>query len=370
MTHRTAARTRLLLSLAGFMLSACARSGPHYSGTVQTEFSQVGSQLGGRVVAVYVQAGSRVHRGEVLVRLDPAILQAELDQARGQAAQSAAYLAEQRNGAIQTDITRAQESSNAAHATYEQSMTGASTRIAAARASVETAQADERLQKVTYERMRALAQTGDVSRATYDQAHSSFDQARARTVAAIAQYEQLVKSDLPGEQASSRGNARSAHAGYRTLANGTRPEVIAQAYAQDRNARASVARAQARLAEMVIYSPVDGIVSSFSLHRGDMLGANQTAAIIDAAGDPYAYTYVSQRDIERIRTAKHLTVRADSGSGTFDGHVESYDRSAQFTPQNVETADQRAELVYGMKVRIHDPRRMLLDGTTVTVEVP
>ena len=58
---------------------------------------------------------------------------------------------------------------------------------------------------------------------------------------------------------------------------------------------------------------------------------------------------------------------SDSGFGTFDGTVETHDRSAQFTPQNVETADQRAELVYGVKIRIHDPEHKLLSGTTVTV---
>ena len=370
MVHRTAARTRALLFFAGCFLAACAAQGPHYSGTVQTEFSQVGSQLGGRVVAVYVQAGSRVRRGDVLVRLDPAILQAELDEARGQAAQAGANLEQQRNGALVTDIERAQQTSNAARASYQQSIVGASSRISAARAAIDTARADERMQHLNYDRMSTLVQTGDVSRQTYDQARSSYEQAHARTAQAVAQYEQLVEADIPGEQASALGNARSAHAGYRTLANGTRPEEIAQAYAQDVNARASVARAQARFDETVIRSPVDGIVSSFSLHRGDMLNANQTAAVIDAAGDPYAYIYVSQRDIERIRTAPHLNVSADSGVGTFDGHVESYDRSAQFTPQNVETADQRAELVYGMKVRVHDPQHKLLDGTTVTVAVP
>jgi multidrug resistance efflux pump len=311
-----------------------------------------------------------VRRGDVLVRLDTSILQAELDQARGQESQAAAFLEQQRNGPLKTDVMKERQTSVAAYANYSQSVNGETARITAARAAISSARADERMQHQNYDRMSTLVETGDVSRQTYDQARASYQQARAKTAQAVAQYEQLVKADIPGEQASALGNARSARAGYRTLANGTRPEEIAQAYAQERNARASVARAQARLDETVIRTPVEGIVSSFNLHRGDMLNANQTAAIIDAAGDPYAYIYVSQRDIERIRTAKRLVVHADSGAGTLDGHVESYDRSAQFTPQNVETADQRAELVYGMKVRIHDPDHKLLDGTTVTVDVP
>ena len=99
-----------------------------------------------------------------------------------------------------------------------------------------------------------------------------------------------------------------------------------------------------------------------------MLAANQPAAVIDTFADPYVYIYASQSDLETVRQAKSLAVHSDAGAGTFSGKVEAYDRTAQFTPQNVETADQRAELVYGIKIRIHDPDHKLLDGTTVTVD--
>jgi multidrug resistance efflux pump len=337
---------------------------------VQTEFSSVGSQIGGRVVETAVQAGSRVRRGDVLVRLDPSILQAELDQARGQYAAAQANLNALRNGPVATDVKRAQASSSAAIATYRQTLAGASDRIRAAHAAVSSDRADEQYARRQYERFRALVATGDVARQTYDEARSRYEQARMKTAQAEAQYAQLVRADLPGESQAALGNAQAAQFGYLTLRNGTRPEDVAQAQAQAKNAEASVARAQARLNETVIRAPVDGVVSSFDLHRGDMLAQNQTAAIIDAPGNPYAYIYVAQRDIERIRSAKRLVVHADSNTGTFDGHIETFDRNAQFTPQNVETADQRAELVYGMKLRINDPRQQLLPGTTVTVDVP
>jgi HlyD family secretion protein len=351
------------------LVTACASPGGRYSGTVQTEFSSVGSQLGGRVVEVDVQAGSRVRKGDVLVRLDSGILGAELNEARAQTASAVANLDALKNGPVQTDVARAQRASFAAQAQYAQAASGAPARVDAARAAIAAATADERLARTTYERNRALVQTGDVSRQVYDQAKSSYEQAVARSREAQAQYAQLV-AEVPQQTRGALESARSARAAYRTLANGTRPEDIAQGEAQLRNARAALARAQARFDEMVIRTPVDGIVSSFSLHKGDMLAANQTAAICDSFADPYVYIYVSQRDLERIRTAKHLTIRADSGSGTFDGRVEMYDRAAQFTPQNVETADQRSDLVYGMKVRISDPTHALLDGTTVTVTVP
>ena len=338
------------------LLSACSAPSAHYSGTVQTEASSVGSQLGGRVLSVAVAAGSRVRRGEIVLRLDSAILQAELDQARGQADAARANLAALQRGPVETEVARANAMRRSALATYQQSETAGPQRIQSARAA-------ERLARATYERMRSLVLTGDVSRAAYDQARAAYVQAQAQLV-------QVERAEVPGEQGATLGNAQAASEAYRTLANGTRPEEIAQAQAQVRNADASVARARARVAETEIRAPVDGVVASFNLHPGDMLAPNQTAAVIDALSNPYVYIYASQRDLERLRSAQRLRVHPDSGSGTFDARVESFDRSAQFTPQNVETADQRAQLVYGLKLRIDDPKHTLLDGTTVTVDVP
>ena len=156
------------------------------------------------------------------------------------------------------------------------------------------------------------------------------------------------------------------------LSGGRQPaqrQQLAQAQAQARSAHAAAAHALAELREATVYSTVDGVVASFNLHPGDMLAANQPAAVIDTFADPYVYIYASQSDLE-TRSASKIAARAfrRRRGHVFTDKVEAYDRTAQFTPQNVETADQRAELVYGVKIRIHDPDHKLLDGTTVTVD--
>jgi HlyD family secretion protein len=361
---------RLAALLVTAMAGSCASPAAHYSGTVQTESISVGSQIGGRVVEVDVAAGSIVRRGSVIVRLDSSMMQAQLEQAIAQARTARAHLEEQQHGSVATEIARARQTSRSAHATYVQQIAGAPGRIAQARSAIVTAQAAVALADRTYARNATLAATGDVSQQSLDEARASAVQARAQLAQARAAYATLVSADLPGEVASARQTALAAHSSYMTLHNGTRPEEIAQAASDLENANAAVAYARARLREMVVRSTADGVVSSFNLHRGDMLGENQTAAIIDTFADPYAYIYASQRDLAQLRAGKHVQVRSDTGSGSFDAIVESFDRSAQFTPQNVETADQRAQLVYGVKIRIRDPKHVLLDGTTVTVDPP
>ena len=350
------------------VLVSCAPPAPGFSGTVQTEYVSVGSQVGGRVIETDVSAGQTVKRGAVILRLDPAMPQATYDQAVAQARAAAAALRSLQNGTLPSQIEQARGSSLSTSANYAQTIGGARDRIKAQRAAVADAQANERLAEKTYERTAALAATGDVSRQSLDQARAARDQARASVRQARAQLAQLVRADIPGESAAARANAVAAGRSFSAVVTSSSAQ-IAQARAQVRSADAAAAHALAELREATVYSTADGVVASFDLHPGDMLSANQVAAVIDTFADPYVYIYASQSDLQEIRGAKTLVVRSDAGAGTFRGTVEAYDRQAQFTPQNVETADQRAELVYGVKVRIHDPQHKLLDGTTVTVEL-
>jgi HlyD family secretion protein len=373
--------TALAVALA---LSACGQGGHAYSATVQTESVAVGSQVGGRVVEVGVAAGMRVAPGAVVLRLDPSQLRAQLDQARAQTHEVAERVAELEHGNIPSDVARAREQSAQAAAQYRQAVAQIGPQTAAQQAAVRDAEAAERdaqaalrLAQLTYERQHRLAATGDVSRQSLDQAGAAYAQARARSAQArarIAQarenYANLAAAQLPGQQAAARANAAAQAANLQTVQSGARTEQIAQARAQLVAAHAAEDYARARLDEAIVRSPAGGAVESFNLHVGDLLSPNQTAAIIDTLADPFAYIYASQRDLGLFPAGRHVRVASDAGGGEFDAVVEAHDRTAQFTPQSVETADQRAELVYGVKLRIHDPQHLLLAGTTVTVHAP
>ncbi len=347
--------------------SSCSPPPPAYSGTVQTESVAVGSQIGGRVAEVNVSAGSRVQRGSVILRIDPGMLGAQYDQARAQVQQAAEHLAELQNGNVETDIERARAQSAQAAAQYRQAAAQTAPQTSAAAAAVSEAQAALTLARANLARTQSLEATGDVSKQSLDQAGSDFAQAQARLEQAQAAYANAVSAQLPGELSGSRANALAQSANYQNVVNGPRAEEIAQAKAALAAAQASAEYDRKRLDEAIIVAPASGVVASFNLHPGDLLGPNQQAAIIDTFADPYAYIYASQHDLAALTSGTHVRVVSDAGGATFDGTVEAFDRTAQFTPQNVETADQRADLVYGVKIRIHDPQHQLLSGTTVTV---
>jgi HlyD family secretion protein len=358
---------RRLLAVAMLSVLGACSAPPTYSGTVQTESITIGSQTGGRVSEIFVSAGSRVHRGSIVLRIDDSLLQSQYEQAVALQQQAMQRENELANGTVATDVARAQAQSAAAQAQYQQVVSASQPQVAAQSAVVRDAQAGETLARSNYTRATALAASGDVSSQTLDQARAEYTAAQQKVAQAQSDYHALVAAVLPGERASAQQTALAQSAGYQTAKNGPRPELVAQARAQAQAAQAAVAHAQVQLRETIVRSPADGAVESFDLHPGDLLNPNQPVAVIDTFADPYVYIYASQEDLHRFAQGAHVNVKSDAGEGQYDGVVEAHDRSAQFTPQNVETADQRAELVYGVKVRIHDPKHQLLDGTTVTV---
>jgi HlyD family secretion protein len=149
------------------------------------------------------------------------------------------------------------------------------------------------------------------------------------------------------------------------------PRYLPEARVGVEGAQASLDAAQAALDEMSIRSPSDGIIESIDLQPGDILPPGATAAVIDTLKDPYVMIYVPQPGLAPFAVGQSLVVRSDALPGeTFVGVVEERDRDAQFTPRNVQTADDRATLTFGVKIRIKAAAGRLYNGTTVTISPP
>lgn len=356
-----------------------------YSGTLQSPGAAVGSTAGGRVAAVLVSEGTPVRAGDVLLRFEDREQRAALASASARVAQSRAALADLQAGARPEDLARAAalveqqraqyEAAEATRpfqsaATYDQ-VREAAAQLSDARAAARQAHADAN-------RMRALYATGDVSGQQRDaavareaQTYADVQNRGAAMRAAQAQAANTTAVTLPQNAAAALASLRAAQEQYRALAAPARPAQVRQAEGAVGAAQADVVAARARLDETVVRAPSAGVVTAMDLHPGDLVAPGASIATIDESGNPYVRIYVPQEKLGRVAVGAHFAVRSDALPGTdFDGVIEQVDAKAQFTPENVQTASDRAVLSFGVKVRVHDPERRLHSGTTVTVAVP
>ncbi len=380
-------RAVALVSSALFALSGCGQraGGFEFSGTLQAPSAAVGSTVGGRVTAVLVDDGAPVRAGDVLVRFDDLQQRAALRAATGRVAQAEAALEDLNAGARAPDLARAQALALQQREAYENVSQAQPRQIAVLEAQLHQAEAQEadaaaalKQARADAARTRTLYATGDESAQERDVADERESRAAAQvadTAAGVrAARNQLANArdvTLPKDAAAALASYRAAQQAYQSLAVGARPDQVRQARALLASARADVSAARARLAETVVLSPAAGVVNGTDLHVGDLVAAGAPVATIDEYGEPYVRVYVPQSALGRIRLGLPVRVRSDADPGTtFPGSVEQIDAQAQFTPQNVQTAEDRANLSFGVKVRVHDRSGRLRGGTTVDVAFP
>ncbi len=237
-------RLRLLVVAAGLLLSALALSGCHRpptdrltaSGTIEADEVEISPQVAGRLARLLVDEGDRVERGQVVARLDPADLQAQVNQAQGAFEAAQAQLRDLQAGSRAEQIRAAQAQL-------------AQARSAAAGAQAQVALARENLRKST-----ALAGQVQQARANRDAAAAALAQARARLslVQEGTREEQIrqAQANLDAARAALVNAQANDQRAERLLAEGAISAQQRDAARQARDsAQAAVDAAQARLQE-------------------------------------------------------------------------------------------------------------------------
>jgi HlyD family secretion protein len=278
-----------------------------------------------RIAEVLVQEGDRVHRGQVLARLDTGRLEPLVQKAQAMVAVQRAVLQRLLNG------NRPQE-------------------IAEARASADSAQADAGNAQAQYRRLQSLAQSSSgraVSRQDVDAARAAYDSAAARL--------QSAQKALALERL------------------GPRREDIDQARAQLQADEADLATAQAQLADAQLRAPLDTVVRSRLVEPGDMATPSQPAFTLAITDPKWVRAYVDEANLGRLHEGTLANVSVDSFPGRrFAGWVGFISPEAEFTPKSVETTQLRSSLVYEVRIFVHDPQDELRLGmpATVTLQSP
>jgi HlyD family secretion protein len=75
--------------------------------------------------------------------------------------------------------------------------------------------------------------------------------------------------------------------------------------------------------------------------------------------------YVAQPQLGHLKISQNLEFHADALPGkSFRGEIEQISRSAEFTPRNVQTTEERVKRLFGVKVRLNNESGELRSGMT------
>ena len=83
---------------------------------------------------------------------------------------------------------------------------------------------------------------------------------------------------------------------------------------------------------------------------------------------PWVRVYVNQRDLLFVRMGARVEARLDGAPDRpIAGRVVAVAPRAEFTPRVALTEDERADMLFGVKIELTDPAGLLKAGLPVTV---
>lgn len=367
-----AAGVAALLLVLWIVYALIARNGRNaYSGTIETREIEIGSKIGGRVIAVPIEEGQAVKAGDVLVRFECDELQAQRTQAAAQASEAQADLDRMLRGNRPEEIAEADATAAAQKAAMQAAINGPRPQeLAQAQADFAAAKADAANASTYYERMAKLAATDTISRQQFDDARDKRDAAAQRAESARQRLALLQAGTRPEDVRTAQARYAQAQAAATLAQRGFRKEDIAAARDRLAQAQGRVAELDARLKEAVLTAPDDAVVEVVSVRPGDLVPANRIIINLLEPSQLWVKVYIPETDLARVHLGQAATVRVDSYSGrAFTGHVRQIASQAEFLPRNVQTRSDREHQVFGAKVYVDNPQGILKSGMTATVRL-
>ncbi len=359
------------LSYGGYRLYL-ERKPYEWSGTVEARTISIGSRAGGRVKEVLVREGDHVNAGQALVTLEPADFPAQLMQAQAQLDEWQANLEKLQKGARPEELAEARARALTAKAALDQAVAGsrpeevgaAEARLAVQEVAVQKAQMDA-------DRVHALDKSGATARVDVDNADMELKGAVALRDALKHQLDELKNGSRRTEVVQAQAREMEQSASERLVAAGSRVEDLKAAKAEVDGAQGRVDQIQSLIDELTIRAPLPSRVEALDLRPGDIIAPNATAAVLLEEKQLYVRIYVPETLLGHLKVGQAVQISVDSfANQTFQGVVEHINDVGEYSPRNLQTADERADQVFAARVGLRNGFDQLRAGMAAFIQVP
>ena len=273
------------------------------SGTLEATEVTVSAQAGGPILQLRVDEGSAVQAGDTLLIIDATDIVLQQNQAEAGLAMAEAQYKLAIEGVRKEDFIQAE-------ANYKNA-------------------ADD------LKRMEDLFSSSSISK-------KQLDDARTRFTVAQQTYEKAKK--------------------------GSRVEEIQLAKARRDQAVAQLASLRKKVNDCTVISLTRGTVTKRYIERGELVGPGMALFKVADLQEMDLTVYLPETDLPKIHLGDKAKIQVDAfPKKNFEGSVVFLSPTAEFTPKNIQTRDERTKLVFGVKLKISNPEGTLKAGIPADV---
>ena len=137
--------------------------------------------------------------------------------------------------------------------------------------------------------------------------------------------------------------------------------IDAQSYALD----AQIDQINDQLSRSSIISPIDGTVLVKYAEEGELTGMGKPLFKMANLNSMVLQAYLTSDQLVKIKLGQKVKVLAEFGeeeNREYEGTISWISSKAEFTPKTIQTQDERANLVYAIKVEVPNSDDMLKIG--------
>ena len=331
--------TKLTFIIAIPLLSistGCAKETPtdriRVSGHVEATEVRLAPDAGGRILTLTVTEGDRVQPGQTVLTLDARDVQLAIDRATAERSSAEAQVRVVQAAARPEDVRQAES------------------QIVTAKADQSAAESELAASEQDLERFESLLNSNSGSRKQRDDAATRRDVARDRVSAA-------------------KSRVRTAEETLARVRAGARREDVEAARARVTVVSAQIASLEKTLGDATLVSPVSGIVTEKLVEAGEVIPPRAPAIVIVDLDHAWADVFVPEPVVPQLRLNQPATVFTDAGGAGIAGTITYISPKAEFTPRNVQTAEERSKLVYRIRISVDNKEGILKQGMPVEAEL-
>ncbi len=273
------------------------------TGTVEAKEITVSAQSGGQVKLIIADEGWIVQAGDTLLIIDNTDWRYQLEQARGGYEMAESQYRLALKGARQEDIIQAE-------------------------ANYQNAEAD-------LKRMEELYRVKTITEKQLDDAKTRFTVSK-----------QILEKTR----------------------RGLRREEIEIARARRDQAKGLFGSLQKKVNDCVVASPTGGTITERFVEQGELAGTGSVLLRISNLSSMDITIYVTEIDLPKVQLNQKAVVTVDAfPDKEYEGKVVFISPTAEFTPKNIQTKDERTKLVFSVKVKVPNPDGTLKAGVPADV---
>lgn len=325
----------LLISAA--LLTSCSMSPDDgqltYTGTIEADQIKISTEIGGVLSDVSIEEGQAVKVDSEIATIDMKDLKLELKKAGNRLELAKTKLEDVLNGARNEEIKSARANVNKA------------------KAQLEGLRKNYEYRLDNYTNLEKLHKEGVVSNQQLEDSKALLDSAYANLKGIEKQYE-------------------ASTAALELLLNGATENNIKISQLDVQRVDLEIENMKNQLDKCKIKAPIDGIIGTLNFKKGELLSPGGVIATVIDMNNLWVKIYVPEKQLHKVNLGQELNILTDSKTKSpIKGRVIYISPEAEFTPKNVESKENKEEMVFEVKLKVLSEDTSLKPGMLVDMKL-